>query len=332
MLKEANPQSITLSKLDFQTSQMKEFQPLKLAGTSDIAEFSIPFYEAGIYELKSEHGGKISFAIEGAGPIEIELGETISLQSQVASELSFDKEIQGLNARIFGELIQQYEVAMANKDQESLNKLEKQKDILLLDFIAEMEALVRNMGPSAKAYDALGYFDLYKNQAFIIEMTEDFKKSFPQAEMTQALERRLEAAQKTSVGSKVPEFSSRSLDGQRIDLSSFEGKYVLLDFWASWCKACRVENPKFVKLYDLYHKEGFEIVSISIDRREDLCQAAIAEDGLKWPQILDPNMDLYKQFFLSSLPSNFLLDEKGTIIARNLTAEQLEEQLEKLER
>lgn len=330
VLQGEKPEKISLSKLDFESSRMEELKSVGRENASEQVVFRIPFYEAGIFELESENGKKIRFAIEKAGTIRIDLGESFVLKSELASELNFDKEIQSLNARIFGKLIQQYETAMANKDQETIEKLEKQKDLLLLDFVREMEALVRNMGPSAKAYDALGYFDLFKNQAFILEMTEDFKEAFPQAEMTLALERSLEAAKKTSVGSKVPEFSSPSLEGLSIRPDSYKGKYLLLDFWASWCKACRVENPKFVQLYDQYKGKGFEILSISIDSSEDLCKEAIAADGLKWTQILDPNMDLYKQFFLSSLPSNFLLDEKGIIIARNLTAEQLRIQLEGL--
>lgn len=139
----------------------------------------------------------------------------------------------------------------------------------------------------------------------------------------------------TNVGDQAPDLEFNGPDGKLVKLSDFRGKVVLIDFWASWCRPCRMENPNIVNAYNKFkkHKKGFEIVGVSLDKNKDRWIGAIKADNLTFPQMSDLGGWQSKPallYHVQSIPTNFLLDENGVILAKNLRGANLEATLTKV--
>lgn len=144
----------------------------------------------------------------------------------------------------------------------------------------------------------------------------------------------LEALKKIMVGSIAPDFTMPDTAGRPVSLHDFKGKYVLLDFWASWCTYCREESPYLVKAYAQYQKKGFTILGVSLDNlaAKNKWIKAIRDDRLTWTQVSDLKTENEAALLYSvvSIPHNFLINPEGKIIARNLRGKALKEKLQEL--
>ncbi len=132
------------------------------------------------------------------------------------------------------------------------------------------------------------------------------------------------------MGALAPAISQPTPEGQTVSLSSLKGKYVLIDFWASWCGPCRAENPNVVAAFNKFKDKDFTILGVSLDDNKEKWMEAIKKDGLAWTHVSDlkkwesiPARD----YGVESIPTNFLLDKEGRIIARDLRGPALEAKL-----
>jgi len=134
-------------------------------------------------------------------------------------------------------------------------------------------------------------------------------------------------------GKMAPDFTAMTPEGKPFRLSDLRSSYVLLDFWASWCGPCRLENPGLVESYRRFRDKDFTIVSFSLDGNKEAWKQAITADHLDWTHVSDGrewHSEIIKQYMVAHVPQNFLLDKEGKIIAVDLRGEKLPEMLEKL--
>ena len=151
----------------------------------------------------------------------------------------------------------------------------------------------------------------------------------------QAYARILDNIKRTAIGNPAPLFTQNDTEGIPVSLTDFRGRYVLIDFWASWCIPCREENPKIVKAYEAYKNKNFTILGVSLDRadRRDAWLKAIREDGLTWTQVSDLKWwenEVATLYAVREIPQNFLVNPNGIIVAKNLGGDELAVKLAEL--
>lgn len=176
---------------------------------------------------------------------------------------------------------------------------------------------------------------LPSNVPELIKLFNKLDKNIQRTTMGVKTKATLDKFDLVSIGRTAPLFSAPDTSGKNISLLDFRGKYVLLDFWASWCGPCREENPIVVKAYQKFRTKNFEILSVSLDQsgKRDAWVKAIHDDGLTWQHVSDLkfwNSEVAQLYAVRSIPQNFLIDPKGKIIAVNLRGEELNKKLSEL--
>lgn len=178
---------------------------------------------------------------------------------------------------------------------------------------------------------ALLLYEMAQRKTLPIEDIEKLSQKFsPEIQKTRPAKKikdLVETAKRTKIGAVAPEFSGPTPDGKQLALNEVKGKITLIDFWAGWCKPCRMENPNIVSVYEKYKDKGLEIIGVSLDRDRNQWLQAIEDDGLEWNQVSNvqyfqgPIAQLYN---IQAIPAAFLLDENGVIIAKDLRGPALE--------
>lgn len=186
---------------------------------------------------------------------------------------------------------------------------------------------------------ALKFLSPRREQDYIFKALEYTSNKYPWLTEAKTMKadilNSIAVAKKTELESKAMDFTQNDVNGKPINLNQFikNKKYVLIDFWASWCGPCRQENPNVVKAYDKYKDKGFEILGVSLDDKKENWLKAIKDDRLAWPNVSDLKgwkNEVAVQYNIRAVPSNFLIDNTGKIVAKNLRAEDLHKKLAEL--
>ena len=198
---------------------------------------------------------------------------------------------------------------------------------------AELKGIIREASPSLAAFYGIQMIDATENVTFIDSIAMQLREEMPDNFHITALVSDIETKKSLAIGKVAPEISLQNPDGKTITLSSLRGNYVLIDFWAAWCRPCRAENPNLVRAYQKYEGQNFEILQVSLDRTKDKWLTAIEQDGLPWVHVSDLKYwrsEAAQDYQVGAIPASFLVDPEGKIIAKNLRGVLLEAKLKEI--
>ncbi|WP_374948272.1 redoxin domain-containing protein [Mucilaginibacter sp.] len=321
------------------TTQVSIIDSTDLNGSNQF-EFKHPAPYANLYKLRI--GGSIfDFVAKNGDDLQFEtdiadLAHPYKISGSDASEKikEFNK-ISNFygdkNSKLSDEYTAKSEAL--GKESDSLIKVympQFQKNIS--DYSTEVLKFVKNNKKSLAGFYAATSLDQFKYEKELVAYANEIKDEFKDNPGVQRFIKQMEAAKPLSVGHKAPEFAMQSIDGKQIKLADYKGKYVMLDFWASWCVPCRQENPNVVKQYNKFKSKGFNILGISLDTEKKDWAGAVRADGLSWThaselQRFDGATErLYR---IEAIPSNYIIDPQGVIVAKNVTGSDLEAFLNK---
>lgn len=273
-------------------------------------------------------------------PTKIELTANGSLKNISVKDSKSNEEFMALikqgqaYTERFEKLYGEYDSLQQAGNKEGMSKIEKAVDQLNNEVKENVYAAFLKTHPDSKV--ALFAIKEYAGWDIDPEKVEPLFNSLPESitslPSAKSLRERIDIAKKTAVGSYAMDFTQNDTLGKPVSLSSFKGKYVLVDFWASWCGPCRRENPNIVRVFNKFKDKNFTILGVSLDRPDakDKWIAAIHKDSLTWAHVSDLKYwdnEVAKQYGIRAIPQNLLLDPQGKIIAKNLRGEDLDEKL-----
>ncbi|MDJ0366669.1 TlpA disulfide reductase family protein [Hymenobacter sp. H14-R3] len=295
---------------------------------------------AAVYQLKVDEPNQVLLVLDNNTHLTLS-GDAKSLPNSYSVKGSKDSEVIQQLTRTMNasraqmeRLGQRYNAAGAAGKKDSLAIIEQKYNVLQRATASRAKAVIRrNANSVAAGFATLSFVNPDDDFAFADSIAGIQRKAQPNSPFTQALSERLEPLRATAIGTAAPDISMATPDGKMLSLKSTRGKYVLVDFWASWCGPCRQENPNVVKAYNQFKAKGkgFTVFSVSLDDDKDRWTKAIATDGLLWPNHVS---DLKKwsnaaaaAYGVQAIPQSFLLDPNGKIIAKNLRGPALEAKL-----
>jgi len=337
-LKNANGERLILEKL----SQQPVAVDSAVVDSEGNFEFKNYTPKIGFYRIKVSEENFAMLVLDSTQKVVVsgdikDLGNTYKVEGSDETTLFLeftevsrrrDKRVDSLN-QIAQSLMEPFRNNTAKLDSLSAT-FEAPYNAIMRPVNEEVAAMINknsNMYASLIAVQSLepdNYGDVYR------KLDEGLMKKFPNDKNVKNFHDFVGRTLALSVGQQAPEIELNDPEGKAVKLSDFRGKYVLIDFWASWCGPCRKEMPNVVKAYAKYKPKGFEIFGVSLDKDRDNWIKAIKEDGITWPQVSDLlqwNSSVVPLYAIQGIPFTVLLDKEGKIVAKNLRGDELDKKL-----
>ena len=309
-------------------SEKGEFKFLRKTPSVDFFRVSIGNHE---FMLIAKNGDEIKLEADLADKT---LAYKISGANEV-DKLSELNAIRNVYAKQVEELQKDFEAKVAEAPQNRAAVLEalqpryqsytNQMNNAILKFAAD------NKGTLASFY-AMNTLSPQEFEAELVKFSDEIKEEIKGNATVDTFVKQMSLLKAVQVGQPAPGFSINTAEGKAVNLSDYKGKYLLIDFWASWCQPCRQENPNVVKVYNKYKTKNFDILGVSLDTDKAAWLAAVKADGLSWThvsELKDFNGETTRKYQVQAIPTSYLIDPAGKIVAKNLRGEELENFLAK---
>lgn len=306
--------------------------------------FKGKFFEPEMHSLRVEDNPNSSYVIIENGKINIEIIKDSTFQNKLSGTYNNDEFFKFNKKGIENDkkkkdfaikYQQKFIEAQNNNDLETMNKIQNEYNELENQIQKETEEYITSH-PKA-LISGLLIKSLFNgtdpNIEQITRLYNGLDNSIKNSKVGKYIAKRLNESSKVEVNKQAPNFSAPNPEGKMVSLKESLGKVTIIDFWASWCKPCRMENPEMVKLYNEFHSKGLNILGVSLDKDADKWKEAISSDNLTWNQVSNLKQweePIAKLYSVDAIPSTFLLDSNGIIIAKNLRGEELKNKIKEL--
>lgn len=334
ILKNQPDGSVILSEYQGDRAEVVDTIPVSQTGefTYDLSLENPGFYELNLFGEKVSRLALYDEDIK----IEYDFEDKDSFKATGSHDTDQIAKVDGLMdlyQEEINELNTEYYDAMTANDQDAMRSIQERSLQMASKHTERVKDAIKDMDGSFASLAAAMLIDPSTDFEFLDSLITGLDQKYPNTKTIVTLKQQLNELRTLSVGQPAPEIALPNPEGKMVKLSDLRGKYVLIDFWAAWCKPCREENPNVVRLYQQYKDRGFEVFGVSLDRTKEAWVKAIEEDGLEWTQVSDLqyfNSEAAATYQINAIPATYMLDPEGKIIAKDLRGSSLENKLKEL--